>query len=122
LGPELFALFFIALTSALLVHDLGRPERSGRLLLKRTTRSWLVKGAWILMCFGGVEALSVDGPADRQATHRRTRCDVALPWAMSCIGIQRWLFAQCRGRDCGSRTGSSFARVCARRCWARRSR
>jgi Fe-S-cluster-containing dehydrogenase component len=99
LGPELFALFFIALTSALLVHDLGRPERFWRLLLKPNTRSWLVKGAWILMCFGGVEVLSLGARLiDKQRTADALRW-FALPWAVLASGYSAWLFAQCQGRD-----------------------
>jgi Fe-S-cluster-containing dehydrogenase component len=98
-GPELAALFFVAITSLLLVHDLGRPERFWRLVLRPNTRSWLVKGAWFLMGFGGVTALSLAARLlgkERSADALRW---FAVPWAVLASGYSAWLFAQCRGRD-----------------------
>ena len=50
-GPELVALLFTAITTFLLVEDLKRPMKFLTLLTRPNTRSWLVKGAWILMAF-----------------------------------------------------------------------
>jgi hypothetical protein len=93
------ALVFTAITSALLVHDLGRPERFWRLVLKPNTRSWLVRGAWVLMAFGAVTAAAMGlrlggwgGAADVARV-------VAVPLAVLASGYSAWLFAQCRGRD-----------------------
>lgn len=97
--PEIVALAFLAITNVLLVHDLGRPERFWRLLLKPNTKSWLVRGAWVLTIFGamttaslGARLLGAGGVADalRWAT---------LPAAVLASGYTAWLFAQCRGRD-----------------------
>src|SRR5262249_60567401 len=50
------SLLFLALTTALLVVDLKRPERFAYILLKPNWRSWLVWGAWILMGVGAARA------------------------------------------------------------------
>ncbi|HSR70038.1 MAG TPA: 4Fe-4S dicluster domain-containing protein [Acidobacteriota bacterium] len=42
------ALFFLALTGALLVKDLDKPARFAYVLLRPQWRSWLVRGAWII--------------------------------------------------------------------------
>ena len=97
--PEIVALLFLAITNVLLLHDLGRPERFWRLLLAPNTRSWLVKGAWVLAAFGTLttaalvaRVLGLGALADglRWAT---------LPAAVLASGYSAWLFAQCRGRD-----------------------
>jgi Fe-S-cluster-containing dehydrogenase component/formate-dependent nitrite reductase membrane component NrfD len=47
----LLVLFFLALTTVLLVADLERPERFLWVVTRPHTRSWLVRGAWILIAF-----------------------------------------------------------------------
>ena len=47
-GAPLIAGIFLALTGALLVADLKRPDRFFYLMTKGKPGSWLVKGAWIL--------------------------------------------------------------------------
>ena len=55
------SLLFLAITTALLVVDLKRPERFAYILLKPNWRSWLVWGAWILMAFGVTGAVWLVG-------------------------------------------------------------
>ncbi len=50
-------LFFMALTGALLVKDLDRPDRFLYVLLRPQWNSWLVKGAYIITIFGGIVSL-----------------------------------------------------------------
>lgn len=96
--PELVALVFLAITGALLVHDLGRPERFWKILTHPNPRSWLVIGTWILTAFGGLATLSLvlawaDLPG---VTVVRW---LNLPAAVLTSGYSAFLFAQCRGRD-----------------------
>ncbi len=51
------ALVFLAITSLLLVVDLKRPERFLYIIFKAQWRSWLVRGTFILMGYGGLLAL-----------------------------------------------------------------
>ena len=97
--PESVALVFLGITTFLLIHDLGRPERFWRLLLKPNTKSWLVKGGWFLTAFGALATASLaarwfgaDGVADALRW-------VNVPLAVMTSGYSAFLFAQCRGRD-----------------------
>ena len=97
--PEIVGLAGLAATVALLIHDLGRPERFMKLLLTPNPRSWLVKGGWVLTAFGILTAATLvfrllgnDAAADagRWAT---------VPVAVLLSGYSAFLFAQCRARD-----------------------
>jgi Fe-S-cluster-containing dehydrogenase component/formate-dependent nitrite reductase membrane component NrfD len=97
--PEATALFFLAVTTVLLIVDLGRPDRFLHILTRPNWKSWLVKGTWVLMGFGGCTAASL---ALRLAGFIDT-ADVLrianLPLAVMASGYTAFLFAQCRGRD-----------------------
>jgi 4Fe-4S dicluster protein/polysulfide reductase-like protein len=97
--PELVALVFLGVTTFLLIHDLGHPERFWRLLFAANTKSWLVKGGWFLTAFGAVTAAALvarwarmDGVADALRW-------VNVPLAVMTSGYSAFLFAQCKGRD-----------------------
>ena len=51
------SLLFLALTGALLVKDLDRPERFLYVLLRPQWRSWLVRGAYIILAYGTLTTL-----------------------------------------------------------------
>ena len=97
--PELLALLFLAVTNVLLVVDLKRPKQFLSIVLRPNTRSWLVKGAWVLMAFGAITGaillarlLGWHGLAD------------GLRWTNLVTGsltaaYTAFLFAQCEGRD-----------------------
>ena len=97
--PEIVALFFLSVTLVLLVHDLGRPERFLKLLLTPNTKSWLVKGGWVLTAFGLLltatlvfRMLGMDAAADAGRW-------LTIPVAVMASGYSAFLFAQCRARD-----------------------
>ena len=102
--PELLGIVFVTVTTALLVMDLKRPAKFFSLLLRPNTRSWLVKGAWVLISFSGVVSaalaarfLGFDAIAD-------TLRWVALPLGAAVAAYTAFLFAQCEGRDLWQRT------------------
>ncbi len=99
LVPEAVGLVFLAITMFLLVHDLGRPERFMKLLLAPNTKSWLVRGAWVLTAFGLLTTVSLVmlllGAHEQADLVRR----IDLPFAVLASGYTAWLFKQCRGRD-----------------------
>lgn len=111
--PELLSLFFLALTTVLLVSDLGRPERFLRLLLRPNPRSWLVRGAWVLTGFGAVVAASAAARIAGVGAAAFWLRIAALPLALLTAGYTAWLFAQCRGRDLWSEDGL-FVHLCLR--------
>src|SRR5262249_37176399 len=50
----LASMIFLALTMALLIFDLKRPERFFFILIKPNLRSWLALGGYLLMIFGAL--------------------------------------------------------------------
>jgi Fe-S-cluster-containing dehydrogenase component/formate-dependent nitrite reductase membrane component NrfD len=97
-GP-LLALLFNALTVALLVGDLKRPERFHYLLVRGNTGSWLVRGAYVLIVHG-ILALAWLVLAWRGADAALR----ALAWpgvlvALATAGYTAFLFGQAEGRD-----------------------
>ncbi|HYA69379.1 MAG TPA: 4Fe-4S dicluster domain-containing protein, partial [Acidimicrobiales bacterium] len=50
----LVGLVFLALTAAMLVSDLSRPERFLRVLRHPQPRSWVARGAFLILLYGGL--------------------------------------------------------------------
>jgi len=97
--PEIAALLFVTITTLLLVEDLARPKLFLTLLTRGNTKSWLVKGAWILIAFSmtvsatlAARWFGVDGAI---APLRWVNAVLALGVA----GYTAFLFQQCEGRD-----------------------
>jgi formate-dependent nitrite reductase membrane component NrfD len=93
------ALLFIGLTTALLVWDLDRPERFWTILIRPQWRSWLARGAFILIGFSLVGGLFFLG-------HALNFPDLAnwLIWPGVILAVlsaiyTAFLFAQAEGRD-----------------------
>lgn len=102
------ALFFTGITTALLVYDLERPERFLNIIFRPQWRSWLTRGAFILIGFSavvglwwGVEVLTLLGAPLANLT------DVIRPFALG-MGLflgggvavyTAFLFGQAEGRD-----------------------
>jgi Fe-S-cluster-containing dehydrogenase component/formate-dependent nitrite reductase membrane component NrfD len=92
------ALAALALTAALLIFDLKRPDRFFYLLTKPNFRSWLVIGAYILMLYGAlcvgwlVSGLRFGGVQGLLAVPT-----AFLAVAAACYSA--FLFAQAKGRD-----------------------
>jgi Fe-S-cluster-containing dehydrogenase component/formate-dependent nitrite reductase membrane component NrfD len=90
---------FIAVTGALLVWDLKRPDRFMFLLTKGNPGSWLVRGAWVL----GAHALVVGG----WFLAGVAGLDAVVPpltWAAALVGVATagytaFLFGQAEARD-----------------------
>ena len=93
------SLLFLALTTALLIFDLKRADRFAYILLKPNWRSWLVRGAWILMAFGAVGAVwLIGGLTDRGDVVSATFVPAVL-LALATAGYSAFLFGQAEGRD-----------------------
>ena len=94
-AAAIVALVFLALTMGLLVLDLKRPDRFHYVLIKGHWRSWLVRGAWILMAYGLVALLwLVTSPAQH-----RGLVVPAFVLALAAAGYSAYLFGQAEGRD-----------------------
>jgi Fe-S-cluster-containing dehydrogenase component/formate-dependent nitrite reductase membrane component NrfD len=93
------ALVFLLLTTALLVHDLKRPDRFHFILLKPNWRSWLVWGAWVLMAFGGMSALWLVAGLYGKTSLLRLFAWSAAAVSAAAAGYSAFLFRQAQGRD-----------------------
>jgi Fe-S-cluster-containing dehydrogenase component/formate-dependent nitrite reductase membrane component NrfD len=99
LAAPIVALLFLAVTTALLVLDLERPDRFHYILLRPNRRSWLVWGAWILMAFGAVAAAwLVAGWTGSSGVIRGLAVPASL-LALGAAGYSAFLFGQAEGRD-----------------------
>jgi Fe-S-cluster-containing dehydrogenase component/formate-dependent nitrite reductase membrane component NrfD len=98
LVAALISLVFLALTGALLIADLKRPDRFHYLLLKPNWRSWLVWGAWILIAFGAVVSIgALTSLAGKVIAGPLGIAAVVL--ALATAGYSAFLFGQAEGRD-----------------------
>ena len=93
-------------TAALLVYDLERPERFLSILLRPQWRSWLTRGAFLLVGFSAVSTLWVAvGAADvlglwtAPAVVGTGLGWATLPLAFGAAVYTAFLFAQAEGRD-----------------------
>ena len=99
LAAPLVAAFFSALTAAVLVMDLERPERFYYILTRPNWSSWMARGAFILAAHGILAGLwLLAGLMDWPGLV--TACAVlALPVALAATGYTGLLFAQGLARD-----------------------
>jgi Fe-S-cluster-containing dehydrogenase component/formate-dependent nitrite reductase membrane component NrfD len=99
------ALVFVGLTTALLVYDLERPERFLYILLRPQWKSWLTRGAVLLIGFSTVAGLwwlfelgtwlyTYEAPLVRTVWMW-----IGLPFALGAAIYTAFLFAQAEGRD-----------------------
>lgn len=98
LAAPVEALIFLALTGALLVWDLKRPERFYYLFVRGHAGSWLVRGAWILVAYGLVGLLWLGAAASGRADALGLLAWPTALLALAAAGYSAWLFAQAEGR------------------------
>ena len=97
--PEVLALVFVGVTTGLLVGDLHRPAKFLTMLTRPNTKSWLVKGAWILIAF----STTVTATLVLRWLGREGEVEL-LRWVNAALGLgvagyTALLFGQCEGRD-----------------------
>jgi formate-dependent nitrite reductase membrane component NrfD len=99
IAAPVVALVFAALTGALLVADLRQPRRFHFIFLRPQWRSWLVRGAFILLIYGALGLLwLMGGLLDRPGLVQAVALPAAILAAAS-AGYTAFLFGQCEGRD-----------------------
>ncbi len=99
LFAPLLALVALAVTGALLVWDLKRPERFWTILVRPQWRSWLARGAVVISAYGALLAAWL-----WFAWLDERRALAVLAWPMAAVAMltavyTAFLFAQCEGRD-----------------------
>ncbi len=101
------SLLFIGLTTGLLVYDLEKPERFLYILLRPQWKSWLARGAVVLIGFSVVaglwwllELLAYFGTLqDLTLAARPVLLWLGVPFALLAAIYTAFLFAQAEGRD-----------------------
>lgn len=105
---SLVALVFIGLTTVFLIYDLERPERFLTIVTRPQWRSWLTRGAFVLIAFSAlltlhfaIEAGGVMGlvSAELVESVRGPALVVGLPLAAGTLVYTAFLFGQAEGRD-----------------------
>jgi Fe-S-cluster-containing dehydrogenase component/formate-dependent nitrite reductase membrane component NrfD len=99
IAAPLLALVFLAITTGLLVFDLKRPDRFHYILFAPNPRSWLVRGAWVLIAYGAVATLWLAGGVLGMPALIRVLAVPAFLLAALSAGYSAFLFAQAEGRD-----------------------
>ncbi|MEL6349304.1 MAG: NrfD/PsrC family molybdoenzyme membrane anchor subunit [Myxococcota bacterium] len=101
MGGGGWAILATLLTTALLIYDLEKPERFLYILLRPQWKSWLTRGAVILIGFSTVSALWWLGTATDvlSASMHTLFAVVTLPLAAATAAYTAFLFAQAEGRD-----------------------
>jgi Fe-S-cluster-containing dehydrogenase component len=104
LAPVLLALFFLALTSVLLIADLRQPKRFLWTLTKPQWRSWLTRGSYLLAAYGGLLTLQLAARLPIFSSWRWL-ADLSLLTAVTALAAlgaavyTAFLFGQAKGRD-----------------------
>ncbi len=107
-AAPLAGIFFLALTSVLLVADLKRPERFLYILLRPNWDSWLVRGTWALIAYGGLlatwSAIALVGAELAPAARWMLFGATAIAGGLAAC-YTGWLFGQAKGRVLWMRRG-----------------
>lgn len=99
----LLGLLALAVTMVLLVADLKRPERFLSILLRPNWNSWLAKGSYVLMAWGGLLGAWTLGWIDPSGSTLLAL--VCLVVGALAAGYTAWLFGQAKGRVLWMRKG-----------------
>jgi Fe-S-cluster-containing dehydrogenase component/formate-dependent nitrite reductase membrane component NrfD len=97
--PEILALVFTTITTALLVEDLHQPLKFLTLLTRPNTKSWLVRGAWILIAFSALTSAILAAQWFGQERFVQVARSFNVVLGAAVAGYTAFLFRQCEGRD-----------------------
>ena len=123
LASSFVALLFIGITTGLLVYDLEKPEMFLTILTRPQWRSWLTRGAFILLGFTIVaglwwvlEILALTGVVDSNDSINGVLSALlwlSFPLAVMVAIYTAFLFGQAEGRDLWQSTLLPFHLGCA---------
>ena len=93
------SLVFLGLTGLFLIADLDRPDRFLNVLFRPQWKSWLVKGAYTITCFGGLLTFWIIAKLLDWHAAAMTIGLITIPFAILSAVYTAFLFAQAKGRD-----------------------
>jgi hypothetical protein len=103
-----FSMFFLLLTVILLIKDLAQPRRFLNVLLRPQWKSWLARGAYIMVIFTAIAGLwwLLEGASylgwlssELVAGIRPFAAWITLPLALGVVIYSAFLLGQAEGRD-----------------------
>jgi formate-dependent nitrite reductase membrane component NrfD len=95
----ILSLIFLALTGALLVADLKRPDRFLWVLTRPQWDSWLTRGSYILLAFGAVASGLAFAQFEQSARLWNLLAPLGVVIAAAAAAYTAFLFWQSKGRD-----------------------
>lgn len=98
-SAAVIAIAFAILTALVLVGDLDHPERFHLILVRPNWRSWLARGAFVLMAFGAAAALWLAFGWFDARDALALAAPVVIGLAVIATSYTAFLFAQGLGRD-----------------------
>ena len=108
LAAGFIAMVFMLLTVILLLKDLSQPKRFLNILLRPQWKSWVARGAYIMVAFTAVAGLwwLLEGatylgwpPAEFIASIRPIAAWITFPFALGVVIYTAFLLGQAEGRD-----------------------
>jgi formate-dependent nitrite reductase membrane component NrfD len=102
------AMVFMLITTILLIKDLSQPKRFLNILLRPQWKSWVARGAYIMVTFTAVAGLwwLLEAgvfwnilPADFVASIRPIASWIVFPFALGVVIYTAFLLGQAEGRD-----------------------
>ena len=108
LATGLTAMIFMLITTMLLIKDLSQPKRFLNILLRPQWKSWVARGAYIMVTFTVVAGLwwLLEGaaylgwlPAESIAGIRPIVAWIVFPFALGVVIYTAFLLGQAEGRD-----------------------
>lgn len=97
-GPAI-SLGALSVTGILLIADLKHPERFYLILLRPQPKSWLVKGGFILLGYGGILSASIFFGILGNASAIKILALPTIALAIGTAGYTAFLFSQSKARD-----------------------
>ena len=95
----IISLVALSVTGVLLIADLKHPERFYLLLIRPQWKSWLVRGGFVLMGYGGVLALSLLLGVLKKDSLILDLAPIGILLGAATATYTAFLFAQAKGRD-----------------------
>ncbi len=102
------AMIFMLLTTILLIKDLSQPKRFLNILLRPQWKSWVARGAYIMVTFTAVAGLwwLIEGaaqmgilPVETVSAVRPFAAWIVFPFALGVVIYTAFLLSQAEGRD-----------------------
>jgi Fe-S-cluster-containing dehydrogenase component/formate-dependent nitrite reductase membrane component NrfD len=95
----IIAFIFLGVTGVLLIMDLGRPDRFLNVLLRPQWKSWLTRGAYIIMAYGGLLTFWLIASFAHFDGVLKYIEPLGIVFALLSAVYTAFLFAQAKGRD-----------------------